>query len=32
MIAATKAMKINVHDHIIVTWAGYNSFKTPGLI
>jgi len=30
MIAATKAMKINVHDHIIVTWAGYNSLKMPG--
>ncbi|WP_085591566.1 JAB domain-containing protein [Thalassospira sp. MCCC 1A01428] len=30
MIVATKAVKINVHDHIIVTWAGYNSFKMPG--
>lgn len=32
IVDAAKAMEINVHDHIIVSRAGYNSFKTLGLI
>lgn len=32
IIDAAKAMEITVHDHIIISRAGYNSFKTLGLI
>ncbi|MFV1853426.1 MAG: RadC family protein [Thalassospira sp.] len=32
IIEAAKAMDITVHDHIIISHAGYNSFKTLGLI
>lgn len=32
IIEAAKAMEIIVHDHIIISHAGYNSFKTLGLI
>ncbi|RCK51666.1 DNA repair protein RadC [Thalassospira profundimaris] len=32
IVDAAKAMEINVHDHIIVSRSGYNSFKTLGLI
>ena len=32
IIDAAKAMEIAVHDHIIISRAGYNSFKTLGLI
>lgn len=32
IIDAAKAMEIIVHDHIIISHAGYNSFKTLGLI
>lgn len=32
IIEAAKAMDIAVHDHIIISQAGYNSFKTLGLI
>tara|TARA_R110001583_G_scaffold195458_1_gene373880 strand:- start:51902 stop:52897 length:996 start_codon:yes stop_codon:yes gene_type:complete len=32
IIEAAKAMDINVHDHIIISQAGYNSFKTLGLM
>nr|WP_085582831.1 DNA repair protein RadC [Thalassospira mesophila] len=32
IVDAAKAMEINVHDHIIVSRAGYNSFKTLGLM
>jgi DNA repair protein RadC len=32
IVDAAKAMDILVHDHIIISQAGYNSFKTLGLI
>ncbi|MCC9620137.1 DNA repair protein RadC [Thalassospira sp. MA62] len=32
IVDAAKAMDIIVHDHIIISHAGYNSFKTLGLI
>ncbi|BDW89975.1 RadC family protein [Thalassospira tepidiphila] len=32
IVDAAKAMDITVHDHIIISRAGYNSFKTLGLI
>lgn len=32
IIEAAKAMEIIVHDHIIISHAGYNSFKTLGLL
>ena len=32
IVEAAKAMEIAVHDHIIISQAGYNSFKTLGLI
>lgn len=32
IIEAARAMEIIVHDHIIISQAGYNSFKTLGLI
>jgi len=32
IIDAAKAMEMNVHDHIIISQAGYNSFKSLGLI
>ncbi|WP_249278142.1 RadC family protein [Thalassospira xiamenensis] len=32
IVEAAKAMEIIIHDHIIISQAGYNSFKTLGLI
>ncbi|HBS21343.1 MAG: DNA repair protein RadC [Thalassospira sp.] len=32
IVEAAKAMEITIHDHIIISQAGYNSFKTLGLI
>ncbi|MEQ8392723.1 MAG: DNA repair protein RadC [Thalassospira sp.] len=32
IIDAAKAMDMSVHDHIIISQAGYNSFKSLGLI
>ncbi|MDP2698383.1 DNA repair protein RadC [Thalassospira sp.] len=32
IIEAAKAMEILIHDHIIISQAGYNSFKSLGLI
>ena len=32
IVDAAKAMEIIIHDHIIISQTGYNSFKTLGLI
>ncbi|WP_417810188.1 RadC family protein [Thalassospira alkalitolerans] len=32
IIDAAKPMEITIHDHIIISQAGYNSFKTLGLM